>query len=183
MEYQYSKDWVTSKVSIWERVLVPIKPFKNILEIGVFEGKATIWFIQNLLDSNGYITCIDNWSWGNTRTAFNYNVAKALTDYPNKQLSTIEGNAYKELATLISKGAKYNLIYVDGNSTAVDRLSDACMAWWLLDINGILILDDYLMMTDDADIKLAVDSFCNVFKGKYKYLYVGQQVIIQKLRD
>lgn len=182
-EYQYSIDWVSSKISIWDHVLCPLGPRKNILEIGSYEGKSAVWFIQNLLDTEGCITCIDNWGWNNTEPTFNNNVNLALAETPTKKLVSLTGDSNIELAKLIVSGTKYDLIYVDGNCSTSARASDAIIAWQLLEIGGLMIIDDYLDMEGDLNIKLAVDSFCNVFINKFVLLYLGQQVIIKKVKE
>ena len=88
------------------------------------------------------------------------------------------GDSNKEIPRLILNGNKYDLIYIDGEFSPIDRVTDCFMAWQVLDLYGILIIDDYL--TKEGSIKTNIDSFCNIFRNHFKYLYVGNQVIIKK---
>jgi predicted O-methyltransferase YrrM len=88
------------------------------------------------------------------------------------------------LAKLISEDKKYDLVYIDAGHRTLDVITDACMSWYLIPSGGIIIFDDYLYRFKednlDQSVKLAVDAFCNLFNGYFVYLYVGNQVIIQK---
>jgi hypothetical protein len=62
-------------------------------------------------------------------------------------------------------------------------LSDAVMAWALLESGGILIFDDYLwtgLATEQDRPRFAIDSFLACFLGQYDEVYRGYQMIIHK---
>lgn len=181
MQNTYTTDWVTSKIGTWEKILKTQTPRKSILEVGSYEGRATCWFIENLLDANGKITCIENWKWGDFSEAFKENTKLALLNSPMKSLELITGDSNKEIPRLILNGNKYDLIYIDGEFSPINRVTDCFMAWQVLDLCGILIIDDYL--TKEGSIKTNIDSFCNIFKDYFKYLYVGNQIIIKKIKN
>lgn len=181
MQATYTTDWVTSKLNIWEKVLKTQLPRQSILEIGSYEGRSTCWFIENLLDTNGKITCVENWKWGDVSKAFKENTDRSLLVNPTKSLELIVGDSNKEIPKLIVKNCTYDLIYIDGEFSPINRVVDCFMAWQVLGLHGILVIDDYL--TKEGTIKTSVDSFCNIFKDYFKYLYVGNQLIIKKTRN
>lgn len=178
MQNSYTVDWVTPKLDIWNKVLKTQLPRKSILEIGSYEGRSTCWFIENILDVQGQITCVDSWEWGDFSKIFKENTEKALSSSPTKHLKLIVGKSEKEIPRLIVENCKYDLIYVDGEFNSTARVTDCFLAWQVLDLYGILVIDDYL--TKEGAIKSSIDAFCNIYKEKFKYLYVGNQVIIKK---
>ncbi|WP_162666955.1 class I SAM-dependent methyltransferase [Gemmata massiliana] len=46
----FTEDWFAYNVPVWARVLAPLvgKPVRA-LEIGVFEGRSTVWLLENVL--------------------------------------------------------------------------------------------------------------------------------------
>jgi len=92
--------------------------------------------------------------------------------------------SYTALATLISAGVQFNFIYVDGDHTGEGALTDACMAWGLLQTGGIMLFDDYFWdhMPNVLDRpKAAIDAFMNTFTRRFKVTTVGYQIALQKL--
>jgi predicted O-methyltransferase YrrM len=186
MEYVFTTDWVTNKTPIWNKILLNKKDVHTVLEIGSYEGRSAVWFIDNI-PSLKTIKCIDNWSYDDTsKINFNKNISIISNNHSDKQIVTIDGDSSFELAKLIVDKNKFDLIYVDGGHKTKEVINDLVLAWNLLESDGILIIDDYLYKFKadgvDQDVKLAVDMFCNLYKGYFKYLYVGQQIIIQKIK-
>ena len=63
-------------------------------------------------------------------------------------------------------------------------MTDACMAWPMLQKGGIMLFDDYEWShgkTEQEKPKLAIDCFLNTFDGKYQLLFKNYQVGIKKL--
>ena len=183
MDYSFSTDWVTPKVNIWNKVLKPLGAINSILEVGSYEGRSAIWFIENILSENTSISCVDDWSWVKDKSLFDKNIEIVKNKFPTIDVVKLSGDSQVKLAELLLNKKTYDLIYIDGEYDAAKRLSDACSAWTLLNINGVMVFDDYLYMSKEVNLKLAIDYFCTIFQSKYKYLYVGQQVIIQKIKE
>lgn len=181
-KYKFTSDWVSSKTEIWKQVLEKLTSKNKFLEVGSYEGRSAIWFIENGLSPNGEITCIDNWVYKDKET-FNSNLAKALIGQ-DKQMVLLEGNSVYHLASLVAQSKKYDLVYIDGGHKNKEVLTDAVLCWELINVGGILVFDDYLYSfresNVDHSVKRAVDAFCNLFQDGFIYLYVGQQVIIKK---
>jgi predicted O-methyltransferase YrrM len=62
---------------------------RSFLEIGSFEGRSTVWIIENMMNPGDWIDCVDTWSGGeehkeagedmtSVETRFKYNVNLAL---------------------------------------------------------------------------------------------------------
>ena len=184
-QYTFTDDWVTSKKDIWIQVIPRLKEKKQFLEIGSHEGNSAIWFVENALEDGGEITCIDSWVWNiKHESTFDSNIALCLKNNCNKKINKIKGYSYYQLACLVSNKKLFDLIYIDGSHIAQDVLTNACFAWGLLKIDGIIIFDDYLLKVDDTNqyAKIAIDLFTNIFNKQIEYLYIGNQLIIKKAR-
>jgi predicted O-methyltransferase YrrM len=205
--YKFTKNWFGA--TDLEKVL-PVNTSEeiHILEIGSFEGKSTVWFIDNILkNQKSTITCIDPWmnfyqntnsfnSYDeNTKTKsgidyikddikgnFLYNINQ--TGFSNK-VNVIQGLSYLELPKLIGQSKKYDYIYIDGNHTSPFVLTDAVMSWYLLKPNGFIIFDDYKWDNfggpKTTSPKLAVDSFVSCFGDYIKVIWNDWRYIIKKI--
>jgi len=199
--YKFTENWFDSEDL--EKFL-PLKTKKelHILEIGSFEGKSTIWFLDNLLQNpNSTITCVDPWTtysqdsnsfnnyskdnneWDFTqhKNTFLYNINE--TGFKNKVIVT-QGFSHEILPELIVKNKKFDIIFIDGNHVSPFVLTDSVMSWYLCNSNGIIIFDDYLWKRGFGETltpKLAVDSFINNFKDYCEIIWDGyRKAIIKK---
>lgn len=180
--YEFTHDWTTDLIPVWETYIKDI-PVVNMLEVGAYEGRTTVWAIENILPVGGTITCIDNWTWDiGIEPRFYKNLVIAKEQYPDRKCIVLKGDSNAQLGVLNYTGKKYDLVYVDSSSEPKDRILDAYLSWNLLEHGGVLIIDDYMYTTDSNEsMKTAVDTFCIVFRNYIKILYIGKQVVIQKL--
>ena len=59
--YRFTENWFTDDGLVILNDLDVTKEL-HILEIGSFEGKSTVWFLENILQNkNSTITCVDPW--------------------------------------------------------------------------------------------------------------------------
>ena len=199
--YKYTENWFFSDD------LKKFLPLNNqnefhILEIGSFEGKSTVWFLENLLQHpKSTITCIDPWtSYSQNTNSFNsYSQDNAEWDFSthkdtflyniiesneSQKVITHQGYSHKVLPILITQDKKYDLIFIDGNHTSPFVLTDAVMSWYLLHQFGTLLFDDYLWESvgPTCEPKLAIDSFTNVFKDYHEVIWEGNRKAIKKLQ-
>lgn len=190
----FTQNWIDNKgiVQYWEKYLSEFKgkPI-NMLEIGSFEGRSTVWFLENILThQESSINCIDTFS--GDQQAVDMNVSlKGVKErflentkkYINKVFLTIK-DSQSALKTI--QPYKYDLIYIDGSHYQTDVLHDAVLCWDILKKDGILIFDDYGMEFIDANQrkynpKLAIDSFIKVYEPHLKILHTEWQMIIKKI--
>src|SRR5439155_1145182 len=81
------------------------------------------------------------------------------------------------------RNSQIDFVYIDGSHNARDVLIDAINSWQAIKDGGLLIFDDYEWPTDLPETekpRLAIDSFLEVFAGKYYLLYKDAFLIIQK---
>lgn len=188
---EFSQDWFSQNIPTWTTLLAEFRGRARVraLEIGVFEGRATCWLLENILiGEDSAIDCIDTFAGGMERR------------YRNTDLTTVrfrfEANTapWRERVTLhVGKSAEllpklagpYDIIYIDGSHAVADVLIDAVLAWRLACDNGIIIFNDYgcPKYLDQSWFRprVAVDAFLDCFAGWYRGLYSGYQLAIRKL--
>lgn len=105
------------------------------------------------------------------------------------RIRKIKAASHLGLAQLLTELLKpgFQIIYIDGSHEPIDVLTDAVLAWRLLLVGGILILDDYMWHNIiDADSKKcpkpAIDAFLEIFGDKLIVLELKYQCIVQKIQ-
>jgi len=198
-EYEFTQDWFKWGPPLFRAVFGIIPAKRRFLEIGCYEGRSTVWLIENGLDSGGIITCIDTWQGGEEHDSktmwdveqrFHENIRKVQTLDLTKKVNVYKQTSTKGLAHLIwnmpSPLELMDLIYIDGSHQAPDVLTDACMAWQILKVGGVIVFDDYMWGIDYPILhkpKIAIDMFTNTYHDKLRVVHVGYQLAVQKLKD
>jgi predicted O-methyltransferase YrrM len=86
-EYQFTKDWFQWAPEVWTQLIPMLPERKSFLEIGSFEGRSSIWIIENMMNPGDWIDCVDTWEggeehseedMGSVEKRFKYNVNLAL---------------------------------------------------------------------------------------------------------
>jgi predicted O-methyltransferase YrrM len=165
----------------------------NIMEIGVYEGASSVWFLSNLMNhENSKLHLVDTWEgsveYGDKDFSKVYQKMKInIKNSPNKDKTMIfRGRSDKFLMKFIKKNIKFNIIFIDASHDSRDVMMDAMLVWRVLQKGGILIFDDYLwnkMPNDYECPKLAIDSFVKMYRNNIKILKSGYQFIIKKTSD
>ncbi|MFA5933022.1 MAG: class I SAM-dependent methyltransferase [Microgenomates group bacterium] len=188
-------DWFTPNIPVWEKTLKGYKNKDNLLflEIGCFEGQATSWLLKNVLTHpSSKIVVIDTFQGGDDQKDFGVKTGKLferfkenLKDYisenPKMNKIIIKKGFSGEVLRLLS--GEFDFIYVDGSHIAKDVLEDIVLSWNLLKDNGIIIFDDYgwdRYKDETLNPTPAINSFLKVYKGWYRILHSGYQIVVQK---
>ena len=172
----------------------------NILEIGTFAGTSVIGMMQYL--PNAMATTIDPWlsyiekecgTETNTNALeliekndiekiFYENLEKA--GFTNR-VTHFKGDSAFVLIDLIRQNKTYDFIYVDGSHKAIDCFADCLMSWQMLNLNGIMAIDDYLykisLVDEFENVQKGVDHFLGKIKGQYTMLVKGYRIFIKKI--
>lgn len=182
-EYQFSNDWFVQNIVHWQRLFNYYKWDVNqkvkILEIGCFEGRATVWMLENLIKNpESKIFCIDTFQGGSEHTNLNFGdvyqrfLSNIKLTGKDQQVEIIKNQSHLALASLMqTQYEQMDFIYVDGSHKADDVLSDLILSYYLLKDEGLMICDDYIWSTEPPgreDIlnnpKIAIDAFSNIFR-------------------
>ena len=199
-DYQFTQDWFSWSPPVWKQVFKQLKT-KNILEIGCFEGRATAWLIENV--DFDEIICIDTFEGGEEHTPetmegvhdrWEHNVDVAVSKVDSQSnIRLIQDYSYHALIQLWWEGKEmkdeswhlFDFIYIDGSHVAKDVLTDACMAWPMLSVGGVMCFDDYGWgepIPETHKPKLAIDAFITIFQEDLEVIHRGYQLIIQKVK-
>lgn len=184
----FTDDWFSYHIprwSIWLSKFVG-KPNLNFMEIGSYEGRSCLWLLENVLtDPSSKITCLD-WFWDQNYHEKN---GKSIEDsfYENMaphmdRISVYCGKSFDSLLKLQNKKETYDFIYIDGSHDQIDVLNDAILAFRLLKVGGILVMDDYFYKTQgmEENPSVAIDAFLNVYQAKIHVIYLGCQVAVER---
>jgi predicted O-methyltransferase YrrM len=189
--YIFTVDWFSYNIQIWTHYLNELKDKPNLhfLEIGSFQGRSTVWLLENILTNDtSAITCIDTFEGSIEHTLHFQNDIKNLFDIFSHNISKFKNkvNIIKDKSQDALKKMKeqYDFIYVDGDHKASSVIEDAILSFHLLKKGGIMIFDDYLWFQMKKFIdnpKVAIDAFLEIYADKITILYKNHQVIIEKL--
>lgn len=201
-EYQFTTDWFNWAPPLWKMLKESLPDgetygaadhgVRDFLEIGSYEGRSTIWTIENMMRDGDTITCIDTWEGGEEHdpnamdsvwNRFVANTEVVREKFPKRYFQAAKGLSTDGLYDLGDSSQTFHFIYIDGSHIAKDVLTDACMAWPLLVKGGIMVFDDYLW-GNPRDIlhrpKPAIDAFTNIFAEELDVLHVGYQLAVKK---
>jgi len=197
-DYELSQNWFVPGRPQWQRLITELsdRPI-NVLEIGVFEGRSSIWILENLFNhADSRLITIDTFEGAiehtsgicqvelkHLETKFRANIERTRKGH---QVSVMKGHSYENLIILNSKesGVRFDLIYIDGSHNAEDVLADAILSWRLLKENGILIFDDYGLERYKEPYnnpRIAIDSFLNCHAFEIEVLHENYQLAIRKV--
>jgi len=189
-KYQFTADMFTRCEQTWPNIFNLIKwdPRKKcqIVEIGSFEGRATVWILDNLIQhSDSKVYCIDPFiatgrkekevvrqmqlDWGQIFQRFQANIT--LTGKAG-QVELLQKPSSVALSSLLAvEAGQVDFVYVDGSHRAPDALSDMIFSYHLLRNGGLMICDDYTWTLEArteidtlSNPKIAIDAFSTIFR-------------------
>jgi predicted O-methyltransferase YrrM len=182
-KYDFATDYVRPHAATWTKYLEQIKsrPAHG-LEIGSFEGRSALWFLENILThSESTITCVDIFE-SDYEKFFDKNIA--ISGLQSK-VRKLKGDSRYVLRGLEPKA--FDFAYIDGSHVAMDVLTDAVLVWDLIKPGGVIIFDDYDWPGDRNRLegpaklaKIAVDAFLAVYAPYIDVIHRDYQIIIKK---
>ncbi len=189
---RFTEDFFTQHIPHWEKLFFdelawkPRNP-RHVVEIGCFEGRSTLWFLEHLLHHpDSRITCIDTFAGGaehtpeQTESLYERFLANLRESGQAQKAEVLRMDSFAGLTRLLASGARADLVYVDGSHEAPDVLADLVLSFRLLAPGGVILCDDYLWSREEtsrADIlgcpKLAIDAFTNIHRRQIDFLEWG----------
>lgn len=186
----YTADWTTHKAGNWLNWLAKFKGREaKGLEIGVWEGQSSNWFVDNILVHPASILyCVDPFSGGDSVPVYEgnslYNIWKDNTKANSQKIRDYRGPSDHWLPILLERGEQFDFIYVDGLHTAEAVLRDCIASFELCEVGGILILDDYLYALErpeDQRPQVAIDAFMDCYSKELRLLHKDFQVALERI--
>jgi predicted O-methyltransferase YrrM len=178
--YKFDHDWFSPNIPNLTRLFAGFKgEDAQILEIGAFEGRSTVWFLDNV--AGCHVITIDTWKGGKdhdpNNPEINWNTVKENFDHntKGKNVEPLRATSFEALTDMCKRNLKFDFVYVDGSHTAADVNLDLILSFKLLKVGGLLYCDDYLWGFNEFPIydcpKLGIDSFVNVYADKLMPLH------------
>lgn len=197
--YKFTQNWFDGHIPQWESNCSGFaKRAKRIPKIGAFEGASTTWILDHLLSYRlSKLITIDNFKGGiehrDSRCAEQYSLESLETRFwqniyrseGRDKLQLIKGDYGPILTRLrVERVDSFDLIYIDGSHIAAHVISDAILAWPLLNSGGFLVFDDYKWdhySEPHDNSRLAIDCFLVCFAPFLEVVQLGYQVWLLKI--
>jgi predicted O-methyltransferase YrrM len=169
-------NWVSPHEEHWRKLLAKFRgqPVRA-LEVGVWEGRSSIWFLENILTNiSSTLTTIDP----DPKAAFTPNLESIDAIHRVCHYRDLSRNVIPRL-----DDKSFAFAYIDGGHNADDCLRDCLDVLPKIQSGGIILIDDYSLQpnTGHKGVKPAVDAFLQVFDGyKVKQIHHnGIQVAVE----
>ncbi len=184
MDFKFTQDWFSHNIQGLETILPLLPDNKKFLEIGAFEGRASVWFASKL-GEKGVLICIDTWEGSEEHTNIDFKEVEKNFEH-NLNLSKhkiikLKGTSIQAYQSICLD--EFDLIYIDGSHTAPDVMTDAVMYFNLLKKGGVMVFDDYLWGKQLGVLhnpKIAIDTFTSIYSEKLDICMIGYQLAIKK---
>jgi predicted O-methyltransferase YrrM len=194
-DYDFTVDWFSRHGANWADLIRRHKP-SRFLEIGSYEGRSATFVLETVGAARPVeIYCVDTWGGGvghgdtvmsQVEERFDRNLKLAVSRARQRaKVYKLKAHSADALAQLIAQGRQesFDFIYIDGSHQAPDVLTDCVLAFRLLKVGGVMVLDDYLWIVDaegnnakpgaEAFYNLpkpAIDAFMNIYQRKMRVL-------------
>jgi len=182
-----SHDWFSVRIPVLKYYLDKciFSPKINGLEIGSYEGRSTIFFMEYFKEIN--LICVDTWQGSDEQSDmtidfkkiennFDYNIKK----YKNNitKYKDTSDNFFK-----LNSNKNFDFIYIDGYHKYENILNDAQLAFKLLNKGGFMLLDDVDWFYY-KNIKLnpiyAINTFIKNHEKDIEIIFVDSQLLLKK---
>lgn len=164
----------------------------ELLEVGAFAGTSVIGMLQYLPEARA--TAIDNWDSykdvndpfdndpqnttpGMVERAFFENISNAGL---RSQIDAFKGDMGVVLGYLLEQNKRFKFIYIDDIRNPGARYTECLYSWRLLEINGIMAINDYLGTIIEPGTR-GISNFLEEIAGQYIILEAGYRLFIKKI--
>lgn len=186
---KFSKDDFQCNRENWKDFLAefPRNSGLSYLELGVYEGRSFFWVLENVFQTEKDLAvAVDRFqhpeSLGVRKTFFqNLELSKK-----KQQVKVMEMDFRSALVQLALEKQKFDLIYEDGSHMSSETMETLCLAWPLLNVGGILIIDDYGWNKDlpsEFTNSFGIDSFLQMHRQEIQLIRKDHQVVVKRLLD
>jgi predicted O-methyltransferase YrrM len=193
----FTTDWHSRNIPHWRLILDRYKgkPDVRALEIGCYEGRSTVWLLENILThETARIDCIDTFEGSVEHARMGLDLDNLLTRF----LKNTEPYA-KKIGRFIGRSQdvlrsgdfcpcevySYDFIYIDGSHKAADVLEDAVLSFRLLKVGGLLIFDDYAWNgggpSEFDNVRRGVDAFYHAYGDQLGFVHLGHQAVYERM--
>lgn len=196
---KFTTDWHSHNIPLWRQIFAEYKdrPDARALEIGSYEGRSTVWLLENVLThETAHIDCIDTFygsiehirmglDLDNLFDRFLSNVGpykRKVRWFRGPSQDVLRGGQFAPIRT-----APYDFIYIDGSHRAADVLEDAVLSFRLLKVGGLMVFDDYAWNgggpTEFDNARRGVDAFYYGYGNQLKREHVSYQAVFRRVAE
>lgn len=186
MTYEFTQDWFTDNLEHFRFCAKVVSSHDAALEVGCFEGRATLW----LLDNFAHVHAVDTFRGGDEHAGLDMEAIRRRflhnTAGHADRLTLHERDSGLALAGMLAAGLLFDFVYIDGSHAARDVALDAMLGFRLLRPGGVMLLDDYLWnrgATEYDNPRPGIDFFLESHWDDLDVLYRGWQVSVRKHED
>ena len=160
------------------------------LQVGAYTGDATKWIVENMLGHESVLIDVDTWEGSDEPIHKNMDWNDVYETYKQKNKEALVNakvlprQSTSDFFFAVNKDT-FDFIYIDGDHTAFGVVRDITNAYQVLNVGGILALDDYtwsLNQGDFYDPKPAIDWFINVMDDRLETLVINGQAWFKKIK-
>ena len=156
---------------------------KNILEIGSYEGRSSIFFLNFFKQSK--LHCVDTWLGSDEHGKDNMYKVEENFDYNLKNFSgRFKKNKMTSDEYFKKNNLYFDLIFIDGLHHFDQVLKDAENSSNFLNHNSYLLFDDYTYKgagyKKGENVLNAVNHFLKTYKDHFEIIYISEQVLLKK---
>jgi len=202
-KYKFTETWFDPMIPNWISLFDTLKKngstFNNVLEIGCFEGRATVFTCDNILDSGSKYTIVDTFG-GSLKEAGMVNAKNLLEANEDSIYINFTHNIsffQDKIDFIIHRGYsqqilptledKYDFIYIDASHKADDTFIDAYYAHKMLKVGGLVIFDDFEWKDSNRphvvdSPELGIRQFFTMYDESYQLAYQGYQIGAIKIK-
>ncbi len=184
----FTVDWSASRhnwPALFEQSGMVGQPGLRFLEVGCFEGAATVWLLTHVLtDPTSTITVVDTFEGSPRWPPSLRNFEERFRANTNRWAEKVTVRAGRSRDVLPSLVGPFDFAYIDASHTSPDALADAVLAWPLVRAGGLMVFDDYEWREAPTELerpKVGIDAFLAVHADELTVLHVGAQVAVAKL--
>ena len=204
--YKFTEEWFDIAIPTWEVLFKNgyEKSIESVLEIGCYEGRATVWICENVLANKEvkYYDIVDTFGGSITESGMvgtkdrlegNDNFIKSnflnnISFFEDKiPFSIHQGFSQFELPKLVEQNKQYDFIYIDASHQSDDTFVDAYFAHKMLKPGGLLIFDDFAWKDPkrphaNASPEIGIRMFFTLYSEDYLPVFQNYQIgAIKKL--
>jgi len=148
------------------------------LEIGAYEGRSTLWWLDNILThENARLMVVDPFGRPKDQhyRRFLHNLSLHIRSH---QVNVIRSASRNVLHSIPDQSLDF--AYIDGSHEVADLLFDCIAVWHKMKPGGVMILDDYKWENPHGHKppKIAIDAFVQCMTPKV--LHSGYQIVFEK---
>ncbi|KAL1659986.1 glycosyltransferase family 8 protein [Schizophyllum commune] len=194
-DFTPTQDWFSGNVERW-RGLFPLVTASapRVLEIGTWEGRSSVFLLEELCKDAGELVTIDHYDLLQTeagrarRTRVEHNLRLAGGRSRIIEAFSVPGlmAVLRDETEAAAAAVGFDWLYVDGSHRADDTFLDGELVWRLARKGAIIIFDDYRWPAESPGSMLhprrGIDAFLELHAGEFERLS-GEgdyQMIVQK---